>query len=516
MRRPPHSHCVLSLLLLAVTAWTAWTSHVARSELPLTGSNPLDPRIVEQLLHREVNEHIRILSSVSDDPQYLKRTFLDSSHRRAALLLQRWMHQAGLSSWIDSLANVRGRVAGEDDTTPAILIGSHYDTVIDAGAYDGALGILVGIAAVKANILSAAVQEGIVSNENILGMMVEGVDLDCESIFGEHGKVPRLKKPVQVVAFSDEEGVRFQSTFLGSRGLAGDITEEYLKSVRDSSGITLLDAITEKGLASTADEVMKVAAGSGELAGYVEVHIEQGPVLEAANHRLGVVTGISGQTWAHVSLRGSQGHAGTVPMNTRRDPMPAAGLLVHSLERVCDHRTNSTGLSLVCTVGKMEVWPGASNVIPGAVNFTVDIRSQSDKLRKDTVEDFRRLVDDECLERHLECDFEIRHEAQAVVMDEFLTGALTKAVAKSSLSKLQSDDNTCVADDTTNQVTRMASGAGHDAIAMSRIVPVSMLFVRCKGGISHRPDEYAHPDDVAAAAEATYHFIRDWQARPSH
>jgi len=497
------------------------------------------------------------LGAISDHPSHLARTFLSPAHRQAALTLQqwvltstcfarrprfarqtrrslalparsfaRWMHQAGLSSWVDGLANVRGRVAAADVTTKALLFGSHYDTVLDAGAYDGALGILVALAAVKASILREGVRSGVVTNADILKLMTaagdpmgDGLDgprlLDADIVFKDYGKVPRLPKPVQVVGFSDEEGVRFHSTFLGSRGLAGDVTAAYLNEVVDVDGVTLLEAVREKGIASSVEDVLRVAAGRSELAGYVEVHIEQGPVLEGADEALGVVTGIAGQTWGEVRVKGSQGHAGTVPMGTRpggrRDPMPAVGTLVAGLERLCMQQLESEGTSaassssaLVCTVGKMDVWPGASNVIPGEVTFTADIRALRDDVRTRVVRQFQQMVEAECAQRGLECAFEVRHEAAAVSMDASLTAKLISAVEVVKEERTSADQKTCAG------VIKMASGAGHDAIAMSSIVPVSMLFVRCKGGISHRPDEYAHPDDVGAAAHATYRFLQDW------
>ena len=478
----------------------------------------LDPAVLHHVLHTEPNSQLRMLSTISDHPSYLKRTFLDGAHRRAAATLQSWMRQAGLTTWLDGLANVRGRAPAEDDSAPAMLIGSHYDTVVDAGAYDGALGIVVGIAAVKANILSKAVAAGYVTNDEIIRMMADGEGMiDVESIF-RAGGAPRLQRPVQVVAFSDEEGVRFQSTFLGSRALAGGVTEAYVNGVVDGDGVTLREAIESVSGGSAVDDAMLVAAGRHELGCYVEVHIEQGPVLEAAGERLGVVLGVAGQTWVHVQVRGSQGHAGTVPMGARRDPMPAVGGLVHSLEQLCvdrEQQAQSEG-SLVCTVGKLEVWPGASNVIPGAVNFTADVRSLNDELRRDVVAEFRRTVHDVCGQRRLECEFEVRHEAGAVVMDAGLTDALVEAVRKVDIDGKETANptsDTCgITDQEEKQVIRMPSGAGHDAVAMASVVPVAMLFVRCRGGISHRPDEYAHPDDVAAAAEATYHLVRDWQS----
>lgn len=518
-RRSSSGHIVFILIVAIVTRrWRGWAHPTDQVFETL---HHLEPSVLRHLLHTEPNNQLRVLSTISDHPSYLKRTFLDAAHRRAAKTLQSWMRQAGLTTWMDGLANVRGRAPTEDDSRPSILIGSHYDTVVDAGAFDGALGIVVGIAAVKASILSKAVEGGHVTNDDIIRMMEGGeAMIDVEAIFRD-GVIPSLQRPVQVVAFSDEEGVRFQSTFLGSWALSGGITEEYMNRVIDGDGVTLREAIEALSGARAVDDAMLAAAGQHELGGYVEVHIEQGPVLEAAGERLGVVVGVAGQTWVHVHVRGVQGHAGTVPMGARRDPMPAVGGFFLALEQLCmDHaRQSRSDGSLVCTVGKVEVWPGASNVIPGAVNFTADVRSLSDELRKDVVAEFRRTVDDTCLQRQLECEFEVRHEAGAVGMDAGLTDALVGAVAKVIVDGSDSEETassvggTCGASEQKQRkVIRMPSGAGHDAVAMASVVPVAMLFVRCREGISHRPDEYAHPDDVAAAAEAMYHFVQDWQS----
>ena len=471
----------------------------------------LHPSILEHLLHVELNRHIQILGNVSDEKTFLKRIFLDEGHKRAATVLQDWMHQAGLSTRRDPFGNVRGRFEGVMGG-PAMLVGSHYDTVIDGGIYDGAMGILVGIAAAKAIILEAAVERGIVQNDRLLSSLNQSTrDLDLMKMIDGNISGNLLPRSLEIVGFSDEEGVRFQSTFLGSRGLAGYFTEDMLSNIEDAHGRTFLDFLYGAKMARNVEEVLDTAVDKEEFAGYLEVHLEQGPMLERNQQQLGVVSGISGQYRVHVSISGEQGHAGTV-MKMRKDPMAGAAFLINYLENLCvnvstrdeeSSRENSKeDESLVCTVGSLNVWPGASNVIPGKVNFTVDIRSIADWSRNGVLKTFREKLIDECSERNLTCSFEVLHRAKAVHMDQDLTERLEAAIRLS-----QEENGTCQAD---SSVPKLSSGAGHDAMALSEICPVSMMFVRCKGGVSHRPDEFVDPLDVFAAARAAFHFLRSW------
>eukprot|EP00889_Picochlorum_renovo_P004911 jgi/Picre1/31941/NNA_007289.t1 len=498
--------------------------------LQVTGAE-LESQVFEQILARELNAHVNILGKISDSKLHLKRSYLDPAHKRAALTLQRWMKEACLTTWIDSVGNVRGRVAGANKG-PALLIGSHYDTVIDGGIYDGALGILVGIAAVKAAVLESAVQDDIISGEALSAMVGED-DIDCDSIYSRfgNGKVPLLSRPIEVVAFCDEEGVRFQSTFLGSKALSGTLTEDVLTGTFDKDGISILEAILGDALATSAEDIIR-RPGSDEYSGYLEVHLEQGPILELEGKPLGVVSGISGQSRYQLSIWGEQGHAGTVPMKLRKDPMPASATLIHSLETLCRGvainmsylktldasiipredilRLEEDG-SLVCTVGSLQTWPGASNVIPQNVNFTLDIRSLSDSSRNNIVRIIESIMEGECAKRELMCRLKKKHEASSVTMDEILTEKLINSVKMAEYDgKKEASTNTC----SNIEVVRIASGAGHDALAVSSIMPVSMLFVRSRNGISHSPDEWVDPEDIRASSITTFYFIRDWEKGP--
>lgn len=451
-----------------------------------------------------------------------------------------------------------------------MLIGSHYDTVIDGGMFDGALGIITGIAAVKALVLEAAVKAGVITPqqlEDVVANLAPNATtaqgggpagagnqrtLDVERLYQQYLKDaprPLLPRPVQIAAFSDEEGVRFQSTFLGSKALAGSLVSSGVLDVRDSQGISLLEALQAKGLADTAEDVQAIALEPGALAGYVEVHLEQGPVLEEAGAAMGVVTAIAGQSRILVSMKGQQGHAGTVPMRLRHDSLSGAAELIVDIERIC--RSASLGEkpgdlgkilkdagvklgadpSLVCTVGAAEIWPGASNVIPGAANFTLDVRSQSDSSRATVLQAMRSTMEAICTRRGLQCTLEVRHQADAVLSNSAITEALARAVgddfkdvvaagaagaAAPQSCPAPADENSANSEQgkkakNGKEVLRLMSGAGHDAMAMAEIAPMGMMFVRCAKGISHSPEEWVAPEDVASAAAALLHFLRSWQ-----
>lgn len=503
---------------------------IAGNSLLQVNGVELESQVFDQVLVRELNAHLHTLGNISDSESYLKRSYLDPAHQRAALTLQSWMTEACLTTWIDSVGNVRGRIAGANKG-PTLLIGSHYDTVIDAGMFDGALGILVGIAAVKAAVLESAVKDGIISREALSAMVGED-EIDCNSIYSKFGnrKVPQLSRPIEVVAFSDEEGIRFQSTFLGSRALSGTLTEDVLTSTIDKDGVSILEAILDNKLATSAVDITR-GPDRGEYSGYLEVHLEQGPILEMEGKSLGVVSGISGQSRYQLSIWGEQGHAG-VPLKWRKDPMPASAILIHSLETLCRSVALDMNLikklneytipveylskleedtSLVCTVGSLQIWPGASNVIPQNVNFTMDIRSLSDSSRSTVMNVMKSIINEECGKRDLFCRLENKHEASTVTMDGKLTDILANAVkvAEDGGNK-EASAKTC----SNMEVTKIPSGAGHDALAVSSIMPVSMLFVRCRKGVSHSPDEWVDPKDIRASSIATFNFILDWEKGP--
>ncbi|CAH9097684.1 unnamed protein product [Cuscuta europaea] len=440
-----------------------------------SSKNNLFPEILKQ----EAVARLYELGKVSDAINYLERTFQSPASIRAGNLIRSWMEDAGLRTWIDHMGNVHGRIDGINPSQKALLIGSHLDTVIDAGYFDGSLGIVSAVSALK--------------------------------VLKETGRLGKLRQPVEVIAFSDEEGVRFQSTFLGSAAIAGTLPVTTLH-INDKGGVTVQGALRENSIEITEEALLKLKYDQKSVSAYIEIHIEQGPVLENRGLPLGLVKGIAGQTRLKVIVRGTQGHAGTVPMDMRQDPMVASAELIVLLENLCkqpeyylsydDQCPSSTvkslAGSLVCTVGEISTWPSASNVIPGEVKFTVDIRAMDDIGREAIIYEYSNHMHQLCDRRNVFCVIERKHDANAVVCDPVLSSQLNSA-ARSAFRKIIGE--------TIDDVPVLMSGAGHDAMAMSHLTKVGMLFVRCRGGISHSPAEHVLDDDVWAAGMAVLAFL---------
>jgi len=394
------------------------------------------------------------LSVISSDPQRLTRLYLTAEHRKAADLVGSWMRVAGMTVTEDALGTVRGH--WRPDLKRRLLIGSHIDTVIDAGKYDGPLGVVAGILAVRE-------------------LVALGVDLP----FG-----------IDVLAFGDEEGSRFRTTLSSSAACAGIFDKAWL-SVADNNGVTFADAL--KAYGKSPDDIAAAAYDRADVVGYIEVHIEQGPVLEARNFPLGVVTGIIGQSRMQVAVTGEAGHAGTVPMRLRRDALAGFAELMTVIESTAREQADD---SMVATVGRIEAFPGATNVIPGRVQASLEVRSATDNRRHEAI----RKITDAAAEigerRGLGFDFEAAHETQTTACTPFMQDLLADAIA--SLG---------------HEPFRLASGAGHDALSMAKLCPVAMLFVRCKGGISHNPAEFAAEADMGLAVSALVRFIERLAAK---
>ncbi|BBN02124.1 allantoate deiminase [Marchantia polymorpha subsp. ruderalis] len=446
----------------------------------------VDAHVKEHLatiLRDEAVNRLDKLGKVSDSPEFLQRTFMSPAALRAGQLIRTWMSDAGLFTWIDDMGNVHGRFDGMNSSAPALLIGSHMDTVIDAGRYDGALGVVSAIAAVKA--------------------------------LQKSGRLVDYPRPIEIIAFSDEEGVRFQSTFLGSGAIAGTLSPNLLQ-VKDKRGVTVSAALQKLSFPGTKESLFNLKYEPESVWGYVEVHIEQGPVLESKGLPLGVVDAIAGQTRLRVSMKGSAGHAGTVPMAMRKDPMPAAAQAIVAIEELCirpqqggspatvSRPTANKGGALVCTVGEIASWPGASNVIPGEVTFSVDVRAKDDNVRELAVLNMELSIHEICRNRAIACTIERKNEAKTVECDKELIDRLSVSATAAtnelfSLTGVQ----------TTNEepVPTLSSGAGHDALAMAQLTKVGIMFVRCTGGISHSPEEHVLDDDIWAAGLALHSFL---------
>ena len=408
-------------------------------------------------LGQAIVERINELGAISETPEHLARIFLTPQHRAAADLILGWMRAAGMRAHIDAIGNVCGRYEGQQFGMPCLMLGSHYDTVRDAGRWDGPLGIVTAIS--------------------------------CVAELNRTGR--RLPFAIEIVGFADEEGVRFASTLLGSRAVAGTFDESVLGKA-DRGGVTMREALASFGL--DPDTIGKAARTRGELYAYVELHIEQGPVLEGLNLPVGVVTAISGATRLAARLTGMAGHAGTVPMKQRKDALAGAAECIVMIEEFC--RTDDGGL--VGTVGYIHATPGATNVIPGQVSFTIDIRAPGDAHRRRAVTDMVRQIETIARRRGLELQLDVTHENRSIPCADWLKGQIAAAIASEGYP-----------------VVELPSGAGHDGMAMIDIADVGMIFVRCRGGISHHPDEHVETADVDAGARALLRMIENFRPRDS-
>jgi allantoate deiminase len=393
----------------------------------------------------EVIARCRKLASFSEDPGGTRRTFLSPPMRDCHREVSSWMKLLGLTVSVDAVGNLRGVYSAAAPGAPRILIGSHLDTVPNAGAFDGILGVVLAVGLVK------SLQE--------------------------------LKLPfgIEVVGFSEEEGVRFGVPFIGSRALVGRVDEELLGR-KDERGVSVRKAIQDFGL--NPNEISEAMLGDDVL-GYVEFHIEQGPVLESLGRPLGVVEAIVGQNRLEFTFSGQANHAGTTPMNLRHDALAAAAEWIVAVENLAQRTAG-----LVATVGFLEAKPGATNVIAGEVRATLDIRHVSDRARMEALDELIRQAEGIAAKRGVAVKWRTLLAQHAVAMDPFLTGQIEQAIQKSGC-----------------EAHRMASGAGHDAMILAEKVPSAMIFLRTPGGISHDPAESVHLDDVAKALECGHHLL---------
>jgi allantoate deiminase len=390
-------------------------------------------------LARRVLERADELAVFTEEPGRITRPLASPALAAATERVSEWMQAAGLATRSDALGNLVGRREG-GRVAGTLVFGSHLDSVADAGRYDGVLGVLVGIACVEA-----------------LG--------DTKAAL-----------TVEVAAFADEEGMRFRSSYLGSRAFTGRLDARDM-ALRDADGVTLEEAIGGE---------LGPALAPPDLHAYFEVHIEQGPVLESAGVALGIVTGIVGQSRFALAFDGQAGHAGTTPMDLRRDALAAAAELVLAAERIA---RNEPGL--VATVGDLRVPHGAANVIPGRAEATLDVRHASDAVRARVLAALRAETDAIGARRGVRVSWAPIAEHCATPCTPKLTRRLARAVGRTGTPLLE-----------------LTSGAGHDAVAMAEVTAIAMLFVRCAGGISHHPAESVALEDVALAIRAATEFLR--------
>jgi allantoate deiminase len=392
------------------------------------------------------------LAGISEQPGRLTRTFLSPQQGQASERVTDWMQQAGMTARVDAIGNVVGRYEGDRPGLPALFLGSHLDSVRDAGKYDGPLGVVTAIACVDA-----------LNHQNI-----------------------RLPFAIEIIGFCDEEGVRFGATMLGSHAVAGTFDSDWLGKA-DDDAVTMRQAMVAYGL--DPDAIGAAARHRTEVLAYAELHIEQGPVLEAKGLPVGCVTSISGATRYRIELTGIAGHAGTVPMGGRRDAAAAAAECVLAVETLCSGEDG-----LVGTVGRIEVLPGAVNVIPGRARFTIDIRAPVDAQRERAVAAVLKRFSEIASARDIGIASEKLYEMPAAPCARWLMDQIDSAISAEGIAPF-----------------RLPSGAGHDGMAMKAIADIAMIFVRCEGGISHNPAEAITAADAETGAQVLLNFIRNFK-----
>lgn len=398
-----------------------------------------------------VMAHLHELARCTSEPGKLTRLYLTPAHRAAIGMVRGWMEKAGMTTEVDAAANVVGRYAGQSPDAPTLLLGSHIDTVRDAGHYDGNLGVIAAIE--------------VVAELNALG--------------------ERLPFAIEVIAFGDEEGVRFPSKLTGSRAVAGTFDPHSL-DITDQQGTHLEAALRAFGCDPAA--IPSLGRHRDRVLGYVEVHIEQGPVLEEKRLPIGIVSAIAGASRFRIEVVGEAGHAGTVPMGLRKDALTAAAEMILAVER---RAQGASEPGLVATVGAVEASPGAPNVIPGRAAFSLDIRAPVDADRFRAIDDLVGAFGTLAARRHVRVKVEKFYDEPAVTCDPGLVAALEASVVRAGVTP-----------------HRLPSGAGHDGLAIAALCPIAMLFVRCKGGISHNPAELITTRDADVATRVLLDFLR--------
>ncbi|MBC3916571.1 allantoate amidohydrolase [Undibacterium sp. CY18W] len=402
-----------------------------------------------------IMEWSETLASWSDDTDGLTCAYMTPTHQKTAGQLAAWMREAGMQVHIDAVGNVVGRYLSDVPDAKTLMTGSHYDTVCNGGKYDGREGILLPIAIIR----------------------------------HLHERAEKLPFHVEVIGFSEEEGVRYKSTFLGSNAIIGQFDLALLDKT-DAAGISMRDALIAAG--HDVGQIPAIARDRADILGFVEVHIEQGPVLLGRDLPVGIVTSIAGSCRYQVQLQGVASHAGTTPMHMRKDAAAAAAEIILYVEQRC-----ANGTSLVGTVGQLQVPHGSVNVIPGACNLSLDIRAADDALRDAAVNDILAHIAAVCQRRNIEVNVVRAVAAPAAPCAPWLMQQLAAATQRAGLPAFE-----------------LPSGAGHDAMAIARMTDVAMLFTRCgNGGISHNPLETMTADDADVSAQILLDFLRNFTSK---
>jgi allantoate deiminase len=397
-----------------------------------------------------VMERCEMLSRYSEEPDRLTRRFASPALSQANAAVATWMQAAGMTVEYDAIGNLIGRYEADKTGAKTFLLGSHLDTVRDAGKYDGSLGVLTALSCVERL----------------------------------HQQQQRLPFALEVLAFADEEGLRYHNAYLGSKAMTG-VFDPRLLSLIDADGISMNEAIRAFGGTPDPQRLQTPRWRRDEILGYCEVHIEQGPILESRNLPVGVVTAISGQKRFTVDIVGQAGHAGTVPMTLRHDALCAAAAFILAAETLAKSIPG-----LVATIGQLAVQPGASNVIPGQVSLSLDVRHQDDALREQACQQLYERARQISEERRVHLHRQLLQDDPSIACTTRLFQLLERAIQEEGYP-----------------VYALPSGAGHDAVMLSKLTDVAMLFVRCRGGISHHPAEAVKVEDVAVAIQVLERFL---------
>ncbi|WP_440617171.1 M20 family metallo-hydrolase [Cysteiniphilum sp. 6C5] len=397
---------------------------------------------------QEISTYFEQASQFSSSQKGVTRLYCSKEHKEFLPVLKSWMEEAGLEVHLDAIGNLRGLYKGEN-RSKTLIIGSHQDTVIEGGKYDGILGVLLPLYVLKK-------------------LYENNVSVPCN---------------IELVAFGDEEGVRYPETLLGSRALCGNVTNEDLTIV-DKDGISLVDAL--KFIGADPNKLAECSYSKDEVIGFFEVHIEQGPVLEEKKLPVGIVTAITGIERHRIKLQGQANHAGTTPMHLRKDALLAAANIVCYANNLFAQTENLVGV-----VGELTVKPNAVNVIPDSVEMTVEIRSPTPEIRQDAAKKIYQYANDVAKKSQIQINANKNYQMDGARCDSNLQQQLAKAITSLDIPAFH-----------------LFSGAGHDGLAMQSLTPIAMLFLRCKAGLSHHPQEEIDFKDTIIAAQILEHFIK--------
>ncbi|HLG41158.1 MAG TPA: allantoate amidohydrolase [Chitinophagaceae bacterium] len=398
----------------------------------------------------KILERINELASISEEEKCITRTYGTRAFIEGRNKVEQWMKKSGLKTRIDTIGNVRGRLESKDSNAKTFVIASHIDTVVNAGKFDGPLGVLMGL--------------------DILEQLIKAKT--------------QLPFHIELIAFCDEEGCRFHTTYLVSKAVAGSF-DKTLLDAKDTAGISLAETIVQNG--GDVNKLSKDAIAKNDWLGYFEIHIEQGPVLYEKDTPVGIVTAIAGQCRAGMVFNGEAGHAGTVPMDMRKDALACAAEFIQEAERL----GKANKQEIVATVGKLNIINSASNVIPGEVICSLDLRSADQTKLSSSYEAIKKIAEAICKKRNIVLEWNLVQQTKPVVCDNKMNEFLKQSIAGTGFETIE-----------------LVSGAGHDAVPVSEVSPVAMLFVRCFKGISHNPLEDVELKDIAAAIKVSDNFIQ--------